>query len=503
MRVHSRFAMPGSGLAPLAWFSVAGVVFIVAYGLATYFEVWLGLVDGVLYHVPALLGYLLAPRAIRASAGRERLAWLLFLGMLLLWDAAEWTYTVYYFTTGDWGPFPGIPDIFYFAGYATLLPAIVLFQGGLGGVRDRRAAVDSLIIAVVVGAVMWQFAVAPNLDGSPDMGDVVLTAYPMLDFAAIALLLIGMARSFHRTPAGVIITASVAFVVVTDSVNLMLYDRGNDLLDMGWLAGYWLTAVAFLARPGMGTPGSPDDTHESSWFAVLAPYAASLPLLWYTLAEALAGELHPALIAGCLAAASLVLLRQWLTIQDNRRLYALLADQNVELASRAEELEAARAAAVYAADHDGLTGVLNRRAWFESTNVAPPAAIAIFDIDHFKQINDTHGHPAGDAVLQQVAGRLTASFGRAATVGRIGGEEFAVAFYHPAQPTELCQAAVQAVAAAAFQLPSGAALAVTLSGGLALWRGTTDETYAAADAALLQAKRTGRNRLVHSLPHAA
>ncbi len=86
------------------------------------------------------------------------------------------------------------------------------------------------------------------------------------------------------------------------------------------------------------------------------------------------------------------------------------------------------------ADTDGLTGVLNRRAVMErmhalyqqAQSIAEPACLFIVDADHFKQINDTHGHQAGDAALQRIATILSAELPAAGAVGRLGGEEFAV-----------------------------------------------------------------------------
>ncbi|GIW17954.1 MAG: hypothetical protein KatS3mg064_1111 [Tepidiforma sp.] len=104
----------------------------------------------------------------------------------------------------------------------------------------------------------------------------------------------------------------------------------------------------------------------------------------------------------------------------------------VALEEQAQELDRLRLEAEYLANHDALTGALNRRAWFHQAAVHEPSAIAIFDIDYFKQINDTYGHPAGDVVLREVARRLEAAVGEAGVVGRIGGEEFAVFFTVPA-----------------------------------------------------------------------
>ncbi len=173
------------------------------------------------------------------------------------------------------------------------------------------------------------------------------------------------------------------------------------------------------------------------------------------------------------------------------------------LTEQAAELDSLRAEAEYAANHDMLTGLLNRRAWFNAAVSQQGPAVAIADIDHFKRINDTWGHPAGDAVLAEVARRLEGAL-KDAVVGRVGGEEFAILFTCPLDAARAsCEGALAAVAASPIALPGGEEVAVTLSAGLAplrTGRHTRDEAvaraYEGADAALYAAKEAGRARLV-------
>lgn len=177
---------------------------------------------------------------------------------------------------------------------------------------------------------------------------------------------------------------------------------------------------------------------------------------------------------------------------------------------QAEELaraaEVSRRRAEYLASHDGLTGVLSRRAWFELAESHRPSAIAIFDVDSFKAINDTHGHPAGDVVLRAVAERIAGAAGYAGTVGRLGGEEFAVLFHGSIAEAEAVAARiVERVAAEPVELPGDASLVVTVSAGLAPCRRVSDtaaitvaRAYDLADKALYSAKAGGRHQLVIS-----
>ncbi len=173
------------------------------------------------------------------------------------------------------------------------------------------------------------------------------------------------------------------------------------------------------------------------------------------------------------------------------------------LEEQAEELDRLRLEAEYLANHDALTGALNRRAWFHQAAIHEPTAIAIYDIDYFKQINDTYGHPAGDVVLREVARRLEAAVEEAGVVGRIGGEEFAVFFTVPA--AEAKAAALRCIGEVAREPVAigREELRVTVSGGFAPWQEAPADrpldalsaTYEAADRALYRAKEAGRHRL--------
>lgn len=155
---------------------------------------------------------------------------------------------------------------------------------------------------------------------------------------------------------------------------------------------------------------------------------------------------------------------------------------------------------------DGLTGLWNRahfdERWAEeykrTQRSGSPLSLAVFDLDHFKQINDTYGHPAGDSVLQGVA-RLIQQAARQADVAcRYGGEEFIVIMpdTSPEQALNLCERV--RVALSETDWPGKPSRKVTISAGVAGSRGPTsigrDEWIELADRNLYRAKSEGRNR---------
>ncbi|HEX8573887.1 MAG TPA: diguanylate cyclase [Allosphingosinicella sp.] len=154
---------------------------------------------------------------------------------------------------------------------------------------------------------------------------------------------------------------------------------------------------------------------------------------------------------------------------------------------------------------DPLTGLWNRRHLLErieaeigrSRRGGRPLCVAIIDVDHFKRVNDEHGHPAGDEVLRVLAGLLKEAVRSSDVVGRIGGEEFAILMPETdrAQAKLVCERLRDSVARTPVRLASGTALTVTLSTGIALLAGgeAPEALISRADSALYGAKADGRN----------
>lgn len=186
-----------------------------------------------------------------------------------------------------------------------------------------------------------------------------------------------------------------------------------------------------------------------------------------------------------------------------RTMEGLLAEKEVLV----EQLREANAHLEDLASRDGLTRLLNRRAFFEAATRAidrarrerEPLALVLFDIDHFKSVNDKFGHPVGDEVLRAVATAASETVRAGDLVGRYGGEEFAVVL--AGADSELAARVTEAlrttIAERSIEAPHGA-LAVTASFGIALHgRGhVLEELIKRADLALYEAKRAGRNRVV-------
>ncbi|KMO32326.1 dethiobiotin synthetase [Methylobacterium variabile] len=156
-----------------------------------------------------------------------------------------------------------------------------------------------------------------------------------------------------------------------------------------------------------------------------------------------------------------------------------------------------------AAETDPLTGVANRRALVARARrdlAAGPACLLLFDLDHFKRVNDTFGHAVGDAVLVGFCAAARQVLPEEAVLGRLGGEEFACVL--PGAGAAQAQAVAETVrlAVGAMRPDLLPSLAVTVSVGVARGRGDFEALLGLADRALYQAKAQGRDRVVLAGP---
>ncbi|KAA8701516.1 MULTISPECIES: GGDEF domain-containing protein [Pseudomonas] len=168
------------------------------------------------------------------------------------------------------------------------------------------------------------------------------------------------------------------------------------------------------------------------------------------------------------------------------------------------EIERAHSISTRAAQTDELTGLMNRRAFFENAQVLydqckrthQPLCALMLDMDHFKAINDTYGHQAGDQVLRQIGQVIRASFRQSDIYGRLGGEEFAVLL--PNTTLEVAQDIGEQLIRAIARLTIDPVQGLSASLGVAPNYAAGDDLQHlmnAADKALYRAKAMGRNQV--------
>lgn len=202
-------------------------------------------------------------------------------------------------------------------------------------------------------------------------------------------------------------------------------------------------------------------------------------------------------------------------VAEEERLSSLVLDQNQNLKEAYqkirrlnEELEKANRELEQIAAFDSLSGLLNRRSLFQRISVEIERSIRLdvpltglmIDIDHFKDVNDNHGHQCGDMVIREIGARLQADLRKYDYAGRYGGEEFFVVL---SNSTEQQAASIaerfRRHMEEAMVTCAGESIHITVSIGVARYRpGESHEAWIErADRAMYQAKQQGRNRIIH------
>lgn len=252
-------------------------------------------------------------------------------------------------------------------------------------------------------------------------------------------------------------------------------------------------------------------------FGILALDAGPFLRLWLVGAAGLAAALHRAegvLYVPSETATQRLLLWVALVATLGRFVYlsTYVSRLRQKLKARSDDLSRSLRASEALAQRDGLTGVLNRRSLdlalerALAARSAHPFGIALFDLDHFKRINDGYGHAVGDEVLRRLAGAVAGWTREEDVFGRFGGEEFLLLL--PDNDTATARAMVERLRTAVETLrwdDLAPGLAVTVSIGLAdaLPGDTRPALIQRADDALYAAKAAGRNRVVAFEPRGA
>lgn len=286
------------------------------------------------------------------------------------------------------------------------------------------------------------------------------------------------------------------------------------------LAFYASTGVFSLA--GMGWFTFADDSVTGRYVVIALALIAGAVLILHRLliAARRVGAASVSVLFGVVATAALVLAWSMLAVLFGPETGAGAPEQALQLTALASIALAALAIFGFVlltsgeaqaklsrlALTDQLTGIANRRGFeadFERRRKAGRGrsrlALVLLDIDRFKDVNDTHGHEAGDLVLETLAGRLSGALRQGDFVARMGGEEFVV-LLHAETREEGAQIAarVREAACGPVRLPDGESVDLTVSAGLSVSDGKLPDAgalYRQADRALYQAKHEGRNRL--------
>ncbi|WP_024575255.1 MULTISPECIES: GGDEF domain-containing protein [unclassified Afipia] len=359
---------------------------------------------------------------------------------------------------------------------AALLGAMLLFFWR----QEKIAALGWWGAAYILGAA----SVALWTVGGPELGWELSLAVNAVGFIACGLMW-DAARAFHGRPANLIGVIAgpvlwIAAVVALDPIDPEL----RMIIGAAIVAAYAALTAGELWRERR-------KSLRARWPAIFVPLLHGVVLML----PILLGDLYRSADATIMAQVWVAAFAAELVIYAVGTVFII-----VMLVS-----ERTVSAHKTAASIDPLTGLLNRRGFSEATSrmiereakAGRPVTVMIFDIDHFKSVNDRFGHATGDDVLQVFANVVVASLRITDLVGRVGGEEFAAllpcSMDEALVAAERVREAFETCGVAIDDVPLETTVSIGVAGGPA--NTELEVLMASADTALYQAKRGGRNRV--------
>jgi len=435
-------------------------------------------------------------------AQRERTAWRI-VGVALLSYAAGDALWAYYEIVRGIDPFPSAADIGYLLFYPILMLGLLTFPFAPQTKRSQiRFWLDAATVLLGAVMVIWYFMLGPiALSQVTDTVTTVLTsAYPVGDlvlvFGVAAMLLRQPERSGRR--ALEIFAAGTASFLIADIAfgyrDLQGIYEAGDWPDAFWMLAWCLFAASTLYQSWQASHKAVGERWPSEDMQSTSPLPYVALVLGYALLFVSGGHATPyplgGLLYGAIAITAFVLVRQLTTIGENVRLMSVLRDL---------------------AATDGLTGLLNRRGFLAMAErefaryqrYKHPLSAIMVDVDNLKDINDRHGHKAGDEALQAISEQFRRGLRKVDLAGRYGGDELAILL--PETDRQGAWGVAQRMLGAVSEqtLAFGEhLLKVTMSAGIATAEGTQTVTALLhrADQALYEAKQAGRNQIKLTAP---
>ena len=409
--------------------------------------------------------------------------------LYLLGDAVQLLYEAVLHQKPD----PSWADAAYLAFYPLAFAGLLAFPSPRRTLAERfRLLLDAGTVFVGGATAIWYISLGPAVASAHgfDLPDLVLFAYPVGDllllFGVLSLLWRGAPRSSVAS-LRIFATGMVVFIAADITYNYVSTNStyvGGDPVDTLWmvaLAILFVAAACQLRAPLADELAAPPRLLASG--PSVLPYlavAGSYILLMVVGLKSVTFNAVGGVLLGAVVLTVLVSVRQFAALRDNSRLTARYA----ELASI-----------------DGMTGLYNRRhlmevaeaAFAHAQQLSQPLAVLLIDVDHFKQINDVHGHAEGDRVLAEVARSCREQVRPDDIVGRYGGDEFVIVI---PQATSLRAAQIAArLTRPPTRLTSrdGTPVTFTISVGVAGTTGSGDlaSLLARADLAMYEAKKAG------------
>jgi diguanylate cyclase (GGDEF)-like protein len=462
---------------------VAGYFVFLATGLGQKSNGVAGFVDTWLQNALLLVGAVVATSgALRhrgGAAGRLALA-----AGLWTWLAGQIVWTVFYDGLAH-PPVPSGADLLWFGAYTGFYACVLVTMRARRSSMRSGVWLDGAIVGLAIAALGWNLLDAP-LSGivHATQGSIALAlAYPICDVVLLATI-VGF-HVTHRTRLDrfwLLLGAGLLLNAVANVTNV--YAMAGSNFSVGGVSdGIWVAALLLLAFAARQPDGSGAPTREGERWTMAIPIGLGILAVGLVVLIVASDDLEAQIVTG--AALGGIILRLLLSYRDSSLLVV------------------ARRQAVHddltsAANHRGLlAGVAARLGGGEQTG---SLSLLLIDVHHFKELNDTLGYAAGDALLCHVADRLPAIIPEQTMIARIAGDKFAV-LLETSSP-ERCAVAAERVHTA-LRTPvdlDGFAMTVSASIGAAIADAHSDPDVVLrhADVAMYEAKRLGRRLMFYT-----
>ncbi|MEZ4523325.1 MAG: GGDEF domain-containing protein [Thermomicrobiales bacterium] len=462
--------------------------------------------ETIAYYSAGVMSLSAAVFAVWHHQPKRRSPWLLLISGIATLLTADLIWDNYESLFGHEAGNPSVADMLYVAGFGAVILAFLRWNRHVNYSNGREDSLDAGIVSIGIAVVAWVFAIEPRLGATDlNMGAQILSVtYPLLDLFLLTVLVRIMMRpgvTFHR-PLVLFILGTLSFGIadalwgwgeLTDT-----YAAVAAIADAGWMLSYvfWGAAAAHPATIRLERTIKYDSRPTSylSTRRAISLFGAALMvpiLVVFNLFQELTLDILVLITSGTILFA--------LVISRMQTIVRSLESAMVKQVKLQEDLH-------FAAYHDPLTGLANRALLNASLEDMieqrrqKSIALLFLDLDNFKDINDQLGHAVGDRLLVEVAEKLGGCIRPQDLIGRMGGDEFVILLRFDGDPPLDTSVAISERILDAFEPPmtiDGKQVQIGASIGIA-WLGnehvSIDSIFRAADHAMYDAKRSGKNR---------
>ncbi|MFW2381887.1 MAG: GNAT family N-acetyltransferase [Acidimicrobiales bacterium] len=314
--------------------------------------------------------------------------------------------------------YPTPADLFYLGMYPLMIVGLNKMVIEIAGRKNNASLIDAGIVATAFFGLFWVLWVDDQFTAGFEWntGNIVTLAYPVMDIALLAVAARLVVTLHLKHPPFAIIAGAIGSLAIADTAYNIYLNNGTFKtglwLDFFWLLFYTLFAVAAVHPAARKPPYLTNAEGKLTARQLVIMFFATVSV---PMADLLFGNESDKYVT---TFASVILFMLILV-----RVFTLM-----------KELEIGQEKLKYDAGHDALTGLVNRVKFSERTAAAlrktdadeNHVAVLFIDLDDFKNVNDSLGHAAGDAMLAEAAARLTECVNEDDTVARFGGDEFAI-----------------------------------------------------------------------------